>query len=153
LNAVELVNVDLGKLSHVVERHFVLLAVKLEQDFELQLAQLAVGDDEEVAAAAGRIEEADFGQLVVKLVQARGAAGGAVGLDALELGAEVVEEQGADDFEDVLLRRVVPADAPAFLAVHNRLEERAEDGGGDGFPTEGAAGQQAVAHVSVELGE
>ena len=38
LNAVELVHVDLGKLGHVVERHFVLLAVKLQQDFEFQLA-------------------------------------------------------------------------------------------------------------------
>ena len=110
--------------------------MKLQQDFEFQLAQFAVGDDEEVAAAAGGIEEAELGQLVVELVQARGAAGGAVGLDGLELGAEVVEEQGADEFEDVLLRGVVRADLAAFLAVHDRLEERAEDGGGDGFPAE-----------------
>ena len=74
-------------------------------------------------------------------------------LIALKLGAEVVEEQGADDFKDVLFRRVVRADLPAFLAVHHGLEERAEDGGGDGFPAEAAAGEQAVAHVGVELGE
>src|ERR1022692_130883 len=89
----------------------------------------------------------------MKLLETRGAAGGAVSLDALELGAEVVEEQGADDFEDVLLRRVVPANLAAFLAFHDCLEERAEDSGGDGFPAEGAAGEQAVTHVRGELGE
>ena len=71
----------------------------------------------------------------------------------LKLGAEFVEEQGADEFEDVLFRRVVRADLPAFLAVHDGLEERAEHGGGDGFPAEAAAGEQAVAHVGVELGK
>ena len=82
LDAVELVDVELGKPVHVVERHFALAAAKLYQDFEFQLAEFAVGEDEEVAAAAGGIEETELGQLVVKLLQSRGAAGGAVGLDA-----------------------------------------------------------------------
>ena len=70
LDAVELVDVELGQPVHVVERHFVLLAVKLQQDFEFQLAQFAVGENEEIAATAGGIEKAEFGQFLVKLLQA-----------------------------------------------------------------------------------
>ena len=65
----------------------------------------------------------ELGQLVMKLLQSRGAAGGAVGLDAFELGAEFVEEQGADEFKDVLFRGVVRADLPTFFAIHDGLEQ------------------------------
>ncbi len=128
LDAIELMDVEFGKPIHVVERHFALAAVQLYKDFELQLAEFAVSEDEEVAAAARGIEETEIGQLVVKLLQTRGAAGRSVVIDVLELSAEVVEEQRADQFQDVLFRRVVRADLPAFLAVHDRLEERTEHG-------------------------
>ena len=41
------------------------------KDFEFQLAEFAVGEDQEVAAAAGGIEETELGQLVVKFLQPR----------------------------------------------------------------------------------
>ena len=102
--------------------------ISLGFDYLSQPAEFTIGEDEEVSAATGGIEETEFGQPVVKLLQSRGAPRRAVRLDALELGAEFVEEQGADEFEDVLFRRVVCADLPAFLAVHDGLEERAEYG-------------------------
>ena len=76
-----------------------------------------------------------------------------VAFGALELGPQVVEEQGADDLEDVALAGVVAADLPALLRLHDALEERAENGGRDARPVEARAGQQAVAHVAVEVGE
>ena len=39
------------------------------QDIQFQQAQLTVGDDQEVAAAAGRIEKFEPGQALVKLKQ------------------------------------------------------------------------------------
>ena len=54
---------------------------------------------------------------------------GLVLADALELGPEVVQKQGADDFEDVALAGVVAADLTAFARLHDGLEERAENGG------------------------
>ena len=48
--------------------------MQLQQDFEFQLAEFAVGEDEEVAAAAGGIEETELGQFALKLFQSRGAA-------------------------------------------------------------------------------
>jgi len=86
-------------------------------------------------------------------LQARWPASGPVGFEGLKLGAEIVEEQGADEFEDVFLGGVVRADLAAFLAVHDGLEQRAEDGGGDGVPPEAGTGEQAIAHVGVELGK
>ncbi len=59
LDAVELVDVDAHQLLDV-EEPLPALALQRQrraQNLQLQLAQLAVGDDEEVAAAAGRIEE------------------------------------------------------------------------------------------------
>ena len=56
LDSVELRDVDLAELGDVeVERRVVL--VQLVEDIELQHAQLAVGDEEEVAASAGGVEE------------------------------------------------------------------------------------------------
>ena len=58
------------------------------EDFDFQQAQLAVGDDEEIAAAAGGVEEAEAGELFVEASQF-----GFVALGALEFRAQVVEEQ------------------------------------------------------------
>ena len=118
------------------------------ENFDFQQAQFAVGDDEEIAAAAGRIEKAESRELFVEAPQFGFAAFG-----ALEFGAQVVEEKRADDFEDVALAGVMPADLPALLRLHDGLKERAEDGGRDARPVEARAGQQGVAHVAVEVGE
>ena len=147
LDAVELVHVHLRELVHV-QRQLALGAVEDLQDFQFQQAQLAIGDDEEVAAAAGGVEEAQAGEALVEAAQL-----GLVLADALELGAQVVQEQGAGDLEDVALGGVVAADLAALARLHDGLEERAEDGGRDGRPVEPGAGQQRVAHVTVEVGD
>ena len=53
------------------------------------------------------------------------------GLDGVQLGPEVVQEQGVDDLVDVLDGGVVhPAGAPGLL-VQGALKDGAEDGGAD----------------------
>ena len=59
LDAVELVDVDADQLVDVEE--LLAAGVAGAQHFEFQQAQFAVGDDEEVAAAAGRIAEVQRG--------------------------------------------------------------------------------------------
>ena len=126
--------------------------MECEEDFQLKGAQLAVGDDEEVAAAARGVEEAEGGNLFLEGEEAFASAN-LEGLGAGELGAEVVEEEGADDLEDVALGGVVRADLPAFLRLHHRLKEGAEDSGGDARPVEGATREELRAHGRGESGE
>jgi hypothetical protein len=56
------------------------------------LAQLAVADDQKVAAAAGRIKERQGPRLLVEFKQSI-----AIALDLRELGPEVIEKQGLDE--------------------------------------------------------
>ena len=56
LDAVELINIEREFLMDIQETGS-RPAVYGAQDFEFEQAQLAVGDDEEVAAAAGWVEE------------------------------------------------------------------------------------------------
>ncbi len=155
-DAVHLVDVDEGEAVDVVEAHFELDAlapgVEFGEDVEFEAAEFAVGDDEEVAAAAGGVEEAEGGDVFLQGFEAF-VAGDAEGADVVELGAEVVEEEGADEFEDVGLVGVVGADLASFAGFHDALEEGAEDGGGDAFPVEGAGVEEGAAHVGVEVGE
>jgi len=66
------------------------------QDIEFEQAQLAVGDDEEVATTAGWVEDADGSELRVEFTEAFG-----VAADALELDVERIEEEGLQRFENV----------------------------------------------------
>ena len=106
LDAVELVDVELGELVDGVERHFVLCAVQFEEDFEFEFAEFPVGDDEEVAAAAGRIEEAEFAEFVLKLLEARGTAGGLVGFDGFKFLPEIVETSCAMSETEIVSSKV-----------------------------------------------
>ena len=86
LDAVEGVHVDERKMLDV---EFPLRAgVEQLEDFDFQQSQFAIGDDEEVAAAARRVEEAELRELLVEAPQF-----GFVALDALEFGAQIVEEK------------------------------------------------------------
>ena len=88
LDAVEGVHVDQRKRLDV---QLPLPAVQRLEHLDFQQAKLAVGDDQEIAAAAGRVEESQPGQLLVELLQLV-----LVALDALELGPQVVEKQAAN---------------------------------------------------------
>ena len=118
------------------------------EDFNFQQAQFAVGDDQEVAAAARRIEEAEGADFAVELPEQGLAAPG-----ELEFLAQVVHEERVDNLEDVALGGVVPAGLAAFRGIHHALEERAEDGGRNGRPVELGTPQQCIAHSAVETGE
>jgi hypothetical protein len=116
-------------------------------DGELEVSQFAVGDDDEVAAAAGGVHVADAAELVAELAQPVGFVL-AEGLDVFELGAELVEEERVEGLEDVLFGGVVLAELPAGLGVAHGLEHRAEDGWADGLPVPVAR----VEHRGTELG-
>lgn len=152
LDAEHLVHVDEGEIEDFGLAHLLLAGVEFEEDFQFQGAQLAVGDDEEIATATGGVEEAQGGDLFLEGDEALAFADLEF-FRAVELGAEVVEEQGADDFEDVALGGVVRADPPAFLRIHHRLKERAEDGGRDGVPFKSATGEELRAHGAGERGQ
>ncbi|OQC59302.1 MAG: hypothetical protein BWX54_00677 [Verrucomicrobia bacterium ADurb.Bin018] len=143
-DAVELVDVHAGEVGNV---HDALgIAVEGGEDVVFDGADFAVGNDEEVAAAAGGVEEGQAGQFVVQALE-----GGAVGAGFGALGLEVIEKEGANDFENVGFGGVVSADLPAGARLHDALKKRAEHGGGDARPVEPGGGQQRVAHGAVEV--
>jgi len=84
LDAVELIDVQAGEVADI-EAERKLFAVLGPEDIEFEGAQLPVGDDEEVAAAAGRVEETQGGELVVKLVEGFGPDGAGAALGKLGL--------------------------------------------------------------------
>ena len=150
LDAVELVDIDLRE-SGDVEDALLLARIKLAQDIDFELAQFAIGDDEEVAAAAGGIEEGEAGQLFVQgLKRLRLAA--TERFRAGELRVKVVQKERLDELQDVLFGGVVRARGAAFLLVHDGLEERTENGRRDRLPFELAGLYQGEAHGSVESG-
>ena len=68
LDTVELIHVERDLLMNIQEAG-ARPAVHRSKDLELQQPQLAVGDDEKVAATAGRIEENQRAQLLVEFEQ------------------------------------------------------------------------------------
>ena len=48
---------------------------------------------------------------------------------AVEFGAQIIQKQGADQFEDVLLTRVMRPFLAPLLPIHDRLEKGAENRG------------------------
>src|SRR5665213_797932 len=71
LDAVELMDIDLGEAADLIERERLLLAVLFEQDVEFERAEFAVGNNEEVAAAAGGIEEFEAREPCAEVGKAR----------------------------------------------------------------------------------
>ena len=147
LDAVELVHVQQHVVLHM-GKHRLLGGELALEDFKLQQPQFAIGDDEEVAAAAGGVQELQGGQLAVQPGQLLLVLAGLV-----EFRLQLVEEQGADQLEDVLLAGVVRAKVAAGLGIHHRLEHRAEDRRADPAPVQRARLQQQVAHLRVERGQ
>ena len=91
-------------------------------DLGLDLPHLLVGDDEEVAGAAGRIEHPDARHALAQVEQlAR------VVARFLQLRAQIVQEQRVQHLQDVRHAGVVHAQRAALLVVGDGLDHRAED--------------------------
>ena len=129
LDAVELPDADLdGRKAFPCELRLPMCI--LSYGFVLQATQAQVGFREEIAGAAGRVEEGEGGQLVL--------IGHQLPLplplyllfeDVVKLLAQVVEEQWVDDLVDVLDAGVVHASAATRLRIQRALEHASEDGG------------------------
>ena len=102
-------------------------------DLGLDRPHFLVGDDKEIARAAGRIEHPDLRHALAQVEQlAR------VVARFLQLRAQVVEEQRIEHLQDVRHAGVVHAERAALLVLGDRLDHRAEDVGVDLRPVETA---------------
>ncbi len=96
LYAVELIDADLEQHGRI--QHQGIAVLFHLQDVIFKLSQLPVGDDEEVAAAAGRIKKLKRGYFVMEgIKQGRGC------LDLFKFCPEPVHEEGIDDLKDIFL--------------------------------------------------
>jgi len=102
-------------------------------DAGFQAFHFAVGEVEEVAGAAGRIEDAQGGEALQEFEQAPG---GARRVDGVGPG---IDDRRLDDLHDVGWEGEVSAEGVALFLAQRMLEERAENLGGDFRPV-GVAG-------------
>jgi len=130
--------------------NFAVLGVEGDESFVFETAEFAIGEDKEVAAAAGGVEEAQAAEFLLEGEKAIGASGGTVGENFCKLGMEFVEKKRVEEFHDVALRSVMGADLTAGFVVEDALEEGAENGGGNTSPLEVSAGNKGVAEFGVE---
>ena len=147
-DAIELAHVDPRQQGRVN----LLVAILGAQRFQFQPPDFAVGDHQKVAAAAGRIKKGQPGQLFLKagqiLFPARAAAH-----DLGQFRLQIVQKQRADDFQDIGFGGVMGALGPAFLGIHDRLEQRTENGGRNLGPIVPRRIQQQGQHLAIELGQ
>ncbi len=92
--------------------------------------QFAVGDVEEVAGTAGRVEHAEVMHAVAQFVQALEC------LRIFNLLAPRLDDRRPDNFHDVGRAGEMRAEGMAFFVVHRMLEERAENFGLNFGPVE-----------------
>ena len=139
-DAVELIDID-DRESRSVEFGLFLdgrAGAEFADHFDLEQTQFPVGDDQEIAAPAGWIEEVQRGQPLAEGLEFGAPAAVRVRLQSGEGRFQLVEEERLDHFQDVLFGGVVRAPGAAFPLVHHGLEEGAEDGGRDPGPVEAA---------------
>ena len=126
--AEELVHIQANQLVYVqrllaaVARHF----VAGTQHFQLQQAQLAVADDEEVAAATGRVKKRQAAQLFMEIKQAV-----FVVFYLVKLGPQRIQKQRAYQLQNVFFTGVMRPQIAPRLGVHNALEQAAKNRGAD----------------------
>ena len=102
------------------------------EELGLDAFELAVGEIEEVARAAGRVEDAVVLEPVVESVEIADGLG-ALGC-AFDQSFPRIGDGGLDDLEDVQLAGEVSAKGVALVLIHGMLEDRAEDLGADAGP-------------------
>ena len=98
-------------------------------DFNLQLTETLVGDDEEVAGAAGRVEELNLAH-----PDQQGVEGLGIVARAQEFGSEVVQEEGLDDLHNIGHRGIMDAQLGTVFRGDDGLGHRTEDVGIDFAP-------------------
>ena len=114
-------------------------------DLGLDRPHLLVGDDEEIAGAAGRVEDPDPRHALAQVEQLAG-----IVARLLKLRAQVVEEQRIEHLQDVRHAGVVHAERAALLVLGDGLDHRAEDVRVDLRPVETADVQQIGARDPAE---
>lgn len=128
------------------------------EDFAFEPLHVFERDVEEVAGAAGGVEDAGGAQFVVPGADEVGGVfelafvgeeqGG--GLGVVPVGAQRFDDGGQDEAVDVGARGVVGAEVVAFERVEGAFEQGAEDGGFDFGPVGAAGFEQEVDLVAVE---
>ena len=121
-------------------------AALVGQQVRLDLAQLGVGQVQEVAGPAGRVD-VDVGGHLLDQADHLTPGGGLVLDEPVRAGAVLVQEERADGLEDVLLGGVVLSVPAAGLLGLDQLEHGAEYGRGDLGPPEPAGGHERVPEV------
>ena len=91
-------------------------------DLGLDRPHFLVGDDKEVAGAAGRIEDPDLRHALAQVEQHAG-----IVARLLKPRAQVVEEQRIEHLQDVRHAGVVHAERAALLILRDGLDHRPED--------------------------
>ena len=107
---------DFGELAFV-------LGEEAQEQALFEFPQGAVGDEEEVAGAAGRVEDAELAEFREQGQQVGGGLGGG---NAFVPGAD---DGGADDLLDIGFVSEMGAEGVAFFLAEAGLEKRAEDDG------------------------
>lgn len=102
LNPVKLVNITQDVDLRHVKGSYLRFTVQLPDDVHFQEPQFPVGNDKEVSASASRIKEFELGKALMKLIEFLWLA-----FHPLEFRPQLVQKQGADEFQDVLFRCVV----------------------------------------------
>ena len=121
----------------------------------LQAAQREVGLGQEVARAAGGVEEGHSGYALLKGQQLPTATTRfGDGFEVVKLVAQPVEEERVDDAVNVLHRGVVHAARATRFGVEGTLKHGAEDGRRDAAPVESLRGvdHQRMNDFGTELG-
>ena len=112
------------------------------EDFGFEAFEVVEGHVEEIAGAAGGVEDAEFAQAAMESADDIGGFGGFFltfqreggGFHGVPLGAEGFDDDGEDEAFDVGARGVVGAELVAFVRIKRALQQGAEDGGLDVAP-------------------
>lgn len=120
IEAVKILRGEVGQ-AHLAALGLGGVGLKFFVDAGFEAFQLAVGEVEKIAAAAGGIEDVEMLDTVEEIAEAFG------GLRAFDLLAPRLHDGGADDLHDIGGVREVRARGVAFVLVEGLLEDGAED--------------------------
>ena len=143
LDAEHLVHIDAGH-DGADQLPGVVAAIPRPQRIQFQPPQFAIGNHEEVAAAAGGVEDPHAAQAPEQRIEPP-----RIPARRRQFGPQRVQEKRVQAFQDVLFGRVVLAAPPALRAILDGLEQAAENGGRDAGPIDLAAFQQRGAHGGI----